>query len=131
MDEQISQYNDKIKTLSSKLIELQEEQAATNYQIQILEEGGSYSELLHYFKQKMFELEEAAKEWSVYCLAQDTVTQTIEKYKNVHLPRMLAKAEEYLSFLTEKQYQRIHLQKSGTGFLILKEGTILYLKPMS
>ena len=71
VDEQISQYNDKIKTLSSKLIELQEEQAATNYQIQILEEGGSYSELLHYFKQKKFELEEAAKEWSVYCLAQD------------------------------------------------------------
>ncbi|MEH7012751.1 AAA family ATPase [Neobacillus niacini] len=119
-------YHEEIETLSSRLIELQEKQAAANYQIQILEEGGSYSELLHHYKQQKFELVEAAKEWSVFCLAQNILSKTVEKYKNVHLPRMLAKAEEYLYFLTEEQYERIHLQQSGTGFLIERSDHTLF-----
>jgi len=126
VEERLMNDHDEIKTLSSRLIELQEKQAAVNYQIQILEEGGSYSELLHYYKQQKFELEEAAKEWSVFCLAQNILTKTVEKYKNVHLPRMLAKAEEFLYFLTEEQYGRIHLQQSGTGFLIERSDHTLF-----
>ncbi|MDQ0973087.1 uncharacterized protein YhaN [Neobacillus niacini] len=126
IEERLNQFHNQIEPLSSRLIELQEKQAAANYQIQILEEGGSYSELLHYYKQQKFELEEAAKEWSVFCLAQNILSKTVEKYKNVHLPRMLAKAEEYLSFLTEEQYQRIHLQQSGTGFLIERRDHTLF-----
>ena len=106
--------------LQEKLKMLQEEQASIKYEIQVLEEGGVYSEILHRFKQKKFEVEEAAKEWSVYCIAQDILLKTVEKYKNIHLPRMLAKAEEYLFFLTDEKYHKIHLQKSGTGFLIEK-----------
>lgn len=126
VEERLIHYHDEIETLSSRLMELQERQAAANYQIQILEEGGTYSELLHYYKQQKFELEEAAKEWSVYSLAQTILTKTVEKYKNVHLPRMLAKAEEYLYFLTEEQYVRIHLQQSGTGFLIERSDHTLF-----
>ncbi|MEC1524079.1 AAA family ATPase [Neobacillus niacini] len=126
VEEQLISYHDEIERLSSRLMELQEKQAAVNYQIQILEEGGSYSELLHHYKQQKFEFEEAAKEWSVFCLAQNILTQTVEKYKNVHLPRILEKAEEYLYFLTEKQYQRIHLQQSGTGFLIERSDYTLF-----
>ncbi len=126
VEEQLINYHDEIETLSSRLIELQERQAAANYQIQILEEGGSYSELLHFYKQQKFELEEAAKEWSVFCLAQNILTKTVEKYKQGHLPRMLAKAEEYLYFLTEEQYERIHLQQSGTGFLIERSDHTLF-----
>ncbi|WHY02014.1 AAA family ATPase [Neobacillus sp. DY30] len=126
LEELLIHYHEEIEKLSSRLIELQEEQAAVNYQIQILEEGGSYSELLHYYKQQKFELEEAAKEWSVYCLAQNILAKTVEKYKNIHLPRMLAKAEEYLYFLTGAQYERIHLQQSGTGFLIERNDHTLF-----
>ncbi|MDF2787767.1 MAG: hypothetical protein K0S80_865 [Neobacillus sp.] len=126
VEELLIVYQDEIETLSSRLMELQEMLAAANYQIQILEEGGSYSELLHHYKQQKFELEEAAKEWSIFCLAQNILSKTVEKYKNVHLPRMLTKAEEYLSFLTEEQYQRIHLQQSGTGFLIERRDHTLF-----
>ncbi|MDQ1004209.1 uncharacterized protein YhaN [Neobacillus niacini] len=126
VEEVLIQYHKRIETLSSRLMELQEKQAAANYQIQVLEEGGSYSELLHHYKQQKFELEEAAKEWSVFSLAQKILTKTVEKYKNVHLPRMLAKAEEYLYFLTEGQYQRIHMQQSGTGFLIERSDHTLF-----
>lgn len=125
-DELVSKYRNELDLLSVQLSELQEKLAAANYQIQILEEGGSYSELLHHFKQKKFELEEAAKEWAGYSLAQDILSQTVEKYKNVHLPRMLAKAEEYLSYLTDKHYCRIHLQKSGSGFLIERDDHTLF-----
>jgi uncharacterized protein YhaN len=126
VEELLIVYQDEIETLSSRVMELQEMLAAANYQIQILEEGGSYSELLHHYKQQKFELEEAAKEWSIFCLAQNILSKTVEKYKNVHLPRMLTKAEEYLSFLTEEQYQRIHLQQSGTGFLIERRDHTLF-----
>ncbi|PAE42638.1 ATP-binding protein [Bacillus sp. 7884-1] len=119
-------YHAEKETLSSRLIELQEKQAAVNYQIQLLEEGGSYSEILHHYKQQKFELEEAAKEWSVFSLAQNILSKTVEKYKTVHLPRMLAKAEEYLFFLTEEQYERIHLQQSGSGFLIERSDHTLF-----
>jgi uncharacterized protein YhaN len=119
-------YQEEQETLSSRLIELQEKQAAANYQIQLLEEGGSYSEILHHYKQQKFELEEAAKEWSVFSLAQNILSKTVEKYKTVHLPRMLAKAEEYLFFLTEEQYERIHLQQSGSGFLIERSDHTLF-----
>jgi uncharacterized protein YhaN len=119
-------YHEEQETLSSRLIELQEKQAAANYQIQLLEEGGSYSEILHHYKQQKFELEEAAKEWSVFSLAQNILSKTVEKYKTVHLPRMLAKAEEYLFFLTEEQYERIHLQQSGSGFLIERSDHTLF-----
>jgi uncharacterized protein YhaN len=125
-DELLSYYRNEIDLLSAGLSELQKKMAAANYQIQILEEGGSYSELLHHFKQKKFELEEAAKEWASYSLAQNILSQTVEKYKNVHLPRMLAKAEEYLSYLTDKSYCRIHLQKSGSGFLIERSDHTLF-----
>ncbi|MCM2533754.1 AAA family ATPase [Neobacillus pocheonensis] len=117
-DEIISKCNDEVLSLQTRLKKLQEEQASIKYEIQILEEGGVYSDLLHQFKQKKFELEEEAKEWSVYWLAYDLLSKTVEKYKKIHLPRMLAKAEEYLLFLTDGNYQKIHLQGTGTGFLI-------------
>ncbi|MBI0580141.1 AAA family ATPase [Neobacillus cucumis] len=112
--------------LKERLTALQEEDASIKYEIQVLEEGGIYSELLHQFKQKKYELEEMAKEWSVYCLAQDILAKTVEKYKNTYLPRMLSKAEEYLFFLTEGRYHRIHLQKSGTGFLIERKDYTIF-----
>ncbi len=124
--ELIDEYDVEAQRLRGKLKMLQEEFATINYEIQVLEEGGVYSEILHHFKQKKYELEEAAKEWSVYCLAQEILSHTIDKYKKVHLPRMLSKAEEYLSFLTSGIYRKIHLQSSGSGFLIEREDHTLF-----
>ncbi len=125
-DELISDCNHETHHLHSVLKQYQDEYASIKYEIQILEEGGLYSDILHRFKQKKYELEMAAKEWSVYCLAQELMVQTIEKYKNIHLPRMLSRAEEYMAFLTNGNYQKIHLQKSGTGFLVEREDHTLF-----
>ncbi|MDP4154811.1 MAG: AAA family ATPase [Bacillota bacterium] len=124
-DERIAEHHRELEELRLRLKNLQEGQASIKYEIQVLEEGGVYSVLLHDFKQKKYELEEAAKEWAVFSLAQNILMQTIDKYKNIHLPRMLSKAEEYLSFLTEGNYRKILLHQSGPGFLIeRKDGTI-------
>lgn len=124
-EEIIAEHNRELEALRLRLKGLQEMQASIKYEIQILEEGGLYSVLLHKFKQKKYELEETAKEWAVFSLAQTILMQTIEKYKNTHLPRMLSKADEYLSFLTEGNYRKILLHQSGPGFLIeRKDGTI-------
>lgn len=124
--ELIDEYNHESLGLHAQLKSLQEEQASIKYEIQVLEEGGVYSDLLHRYKQEKSEFEEAAKEWSVYCLAKDILSKTIEKYKNVHLPRMLSKAEEYLSFLTEGSYYKIHLQSAVSGFLIERNDHTLF-----
>lgn len=125
-DEIISEHNHEIEGLQFRLTELQEHQASIKYEIQKIEEGGLYSELLHQFKQKKYELEEDAKEWAVLNLARNILEQTIEKYKNVHLPRMLSKAEEFLSFLTDENYQKILLQQSGPGFLIVRKDQMIF-----
>ncbi|MFL6559082.1 MAG: hypothetical protein ACJ8MO_23550, partial [Bacillus sp. (in: firmicutes)] len=70
-EELIAECNQQVHGLEGKQKKLQEEHAAIKYEIQILEEGGVYSDILHHYKQKKFELKEAAKEWSVYSLAQD------------------------------------------------------------
>jgi uncharacterized protein YhaN len=126
-EELIDECNNQSHINQAQLKKLQEEHASIKYEIQVLEEGGVYSNQLHLFKQKKYELEEVAKEWAVYCIAQDILEKTIEKYKNVHLPRMLAKAEEYLFFLTEGNYHKIHLQYSGTGFLIERKDHTLFV----
>ncbi|MFL6556239.1 MAG: ATP-binding protein, partial [Bacillus sp. (in: firmicutes)] len=88
-EELIHECNQQVQLMKTKLKKLQEERASIKYEIQVLEEGGVYSDILHHYKQKKFELEEAAKEWSVYSVAQDILSKTIEKYKNIHLPRMI------------------------------------------
>ena len=45
---------------------------------------------------------------------------------------MLSKAEEYLSFLTDGNYQRIHFRESGSGFLVeRKDHTIFEANELS
>lgn len=125
-EELIADYNREIQHLQEKAIALHEKLASIKYEIQKLEEGGVYSDILHHYKQKKYDLEEAAKEWAVFSLAQDILLSTINKYKNDHLPRMLTKAEEFLSFLTNGSYSRIHPHPLGTGFLVEREDHTLF-----
>jgi uncharacterized protein YhaN len=125
-DELIFDCQKEIDFLRNQWKELQEEQARVQYEIQIIEDGGIYSDILHHYKQKKYELEEMAKEWGVYALAQNILTKTIEKYKNKHLPLLLSKAEEFLYFLTNGNYYRIHLHPSGSGFLVERKDQTLF-----
>ncbi|XJZ28103.1 AAA family ATPase [Bacillota bacterium Lsc_1132] len=125
-DELVKEHQAEAEKIQLSLNQKHEQLAAKRHEIQLLEEGGVYSEIFHRFKQKQNELTEEAKEWAVYRFAQDILSQTVEKYKNIHLPRMLAQAENYLSFLTDGHYRKIHLHPAKTGFLIEREDHTIF-----
>ena len=100
--------------------------AHVKHSMNVLEEGGVYSELLHKYKQLKHEFEEDAKEWAKYAIARDLLSKTIERYKDERMPKMLAKAESFLSNLTDGSYIRIIPQTSGSGFLIERKDHVLF-----
>ncbi|HYK73892.1 MAG TPA: AAA family ATPase, partial [Pseudoneobacillus sp.] len=104
--------------LEKELSKQQNDLADIKYQITLIEEGGSYSELLHRYKQKKFELEEQAKIWGTIATAKHILAKTIDRYKNERLPLLLKRAEDYFSYLTMGKYVRIHSKEGGSGFLI-------------
>ncbi|MBN8199006.1 ATP-binding protein [Bacillus sp. NTK034] len=111
---------------------LQSKLAEVKYEIQILEEGGTYAELLHRFALLKSEFEEEAREWAKYAAAKDILDRTINSFKNERLPKILGKAEQFLSFLTNGGYVRIFPKEEGSGFLIeSKTGAVFEAKELS
>ncbi|MBS4188765.1 AAA family ATPase [Bacillus sp. FJAT-49705] len=105
---------------------LQNRLAEKKYEVQLLEEGGTFAELLHLYKQRKSELEGEAREWAKFALAKDILDRTIESFKNERLPQMLKKAEEYLQFLTDNKYVRIYPKKEGIGFLLENDHGLVF-----
>jgi uncharacterized protein YhaN len=119
INDQITEWNHQMNTLEELIIKQQSEWADIKHQISLIEEGGTYTELLHRYKHLKYELEEQARSWGAYAVAKHLMTKTIEKYKNEKLPTLLKKAEGYLSYLTNDTYIRIHAkEKDESGFLI-------------
>ena len=111
---------------NSELSQLQDDFASLKYNIQRIEDGGTYADLLHRFKQLKSEFEADAREWARYAAAKEILQTTINNFKKVRLPNMLHKAEEYLSFLTGGNYFRILTKQEGNGFLIESKDHLLY-----
>jgi uncharacterized protein YhaN len=100
--------------------------AHVKHSMKVLEEGGLYSEMLHKYKLLKHEFEEDAKEWAKFAIARDLLTRTINRYKDERMPRMLEKAERFLSILTEGSYLRIIPKTQGSGFLIERNDHVLF-----
>ncbi|MFT8321800.1 MAG: AAA family ATPase [Bacillus sp. (in: firmicutes)] len=115
---EVEQLDRKMKQLEEDSKQWMEEAAALNFEVLRIETGGTYTELLHSYKQLKAEFEEEAKEWGKYAVARQFLSQTVQQYKNKQLPKMLQKAEEYLQFLTNGKYKRIIPKEDGVGFLI-------------
>ncbi|MFB6465221.1 AAA family ATPase [Cytobacillus sp. Hz8] len=121
--------NDQSRTIEETEQQLQglhEKLADIKHKVKQLEDGGMYTDLLHHYKQLNYQFSEEAKNWARYAIAKDILSKTIEKYKEERLPRMLKKAEEYLSYLTNHQYVRIHAQNVGSGLLIERRDHTLF-----
>jgi uncharacterized protein YhaN len=125
-DELIDEISKKLEQIHSELQRLRDELAKVKYEISVLENGGTYSELLHKYSLLKSDFEEDAKEWARFAIAKDLLAKTVERFKKKHLPKMIAKAEEFLFYLTEGNYIRIHPQELGSGFLIENKEHILF-----
>ncbi len=116
----------RLNELKQQIPALQHKLAEKKYEIQMLEEGGIYSELLHKYKQEKAEFEAEAKEWAKFAMAKDILDRTIESFKNERLPHMLKKAEEFLVYLTNGNYVRIYPRNEGSGFLIERKDKLAF-----
>lgn len=125
-DELIDECSKKLEYIHSELLRLREQLAEVKFEISVLENGGTYSDLLHKFSLLKSEFEEDAKEWARFAIAKDLLVKTVDSFKKKHLPKMIAKAEEFLFYLTEGNYIRIHPQEHGSGFLIENKDHILF-----
>ncbi|WP_059172919.1 AAA family ATPase [Bacillus sp. FJAT-27445] len=114
----IQELNEKIEYAKQEINRLQQRLAEVRYEVQAIEEGGTYSELLHSFRLAKSEFEEEAKEWAVYKVAGELLQRTTGRFREYHLPRLLKQAGVYLGSLTGGRYRRLFLAPAGTGFLI-------------
>ncbi|WP_445506660.1 AAA family ATPase [Niallia sp. 03190] len=123
---EVEQKDKQIKEMAVKSKQWMEELAKLNFDIVRVETGGTYTELLHSYKQLKAEFEEEAKEWGKYAVAKQFLSQTVEQYKNKQLPKMLQKAEEYFTYLTEGKYKKIIPKEDGAGFLVESKDQMLF-----
>jgi uncharacterized protein YhaN len=126
LEQQISQIQNEQHQNQEEIVTNQERLAKVNFQISLLEEGGTYAELLHQYKLKQSQLNIEAKTWAKYALAKDLLSQAVERYKNERLPKMIERAESFLRELTENHYTKIHIQKEGSSLLIESKDHIFY-----
>jgi uncharacterized protein YhaN len=126
LEEQIEGNSVKLEACKRDLTQQFDSIANVKHKMKIIEEGGIYSELLHKYRQLQHEFAEDAKEWGKFAVARDMLSKTIGRYKEERMPRMLAKAESFLSILTDGVYGKIIPQPSGSGFLIERKDHALF-----
>ncbi|CAM4063158.1 ATP-binding protein [Lederbergia lenta] len=102
-----------IEQQSIELEKLRNELASYRHQVDILEEGGTYTEKLHRFHQLRSIFNEEARNWAKYALAIRVLNLTMNKYKEERFPKVIHKAQEYFSFLTDGEYKRLYIQPDG------------------
>jgi uncharacterized protein YhaN len=103
-----------------------EKQSDLKHQVRQLEEGGIYEEKMQQFYEMRATFNEEAKEWAKYALAKELLNKTIHTFKTERLPQVLAKAEEYFSYLTDEDYTKIIIKKDEDGFFVQQKGKLLF-----
>ena len=90
--------------------------------MQVLEDGGTYTEKLHQFYHLQSTFNEDAREWAKIALAKALLNRTMNAYKQDRFPKVMEKAEEYFAFLTNDEYRKIHFKEEGTFLIERKDG---------
>ncbi|MDQ0217618.1 hypothetical protein ELQ35_06230 [Peribacillus cavernae] len=106
------------KDLFGRQSVLLEQLSDMKHRIRHLEEGGTYSDLLHQYNETKAAFNTEAKEWAKYALAKSMLDKTITTFKRERLPKVIVLAEEYLSFLTSGEYKRILLGETVDGLYL-------------
>lgn len=108
----------RIKEAIGKEIEqLEKERVSIRHEITLIEEGGTYTELLHQFHQEKYELEEMARTWAVFQTAKYVLQKGMEKYKVERLPKVLLQASKYFLLSPTGLISRFFLIKKVTNCL--------------
>ncbi len=110
---------------SKRLKTLHKEFAQVNYEIAILEEGGTYTQRLHEFYQTKELFNQKARQWAKVAIAKQMLKLTMDRLKKDRFPKVMEKAEEYVQLLTNKEYIHIHLQEDGK-FMVERRDRVIF-----
>ncbi|UAC48972.1 hypothetical protein K6959_03410 [Bacillus aquiflavi] len=119
-------YKANLEHVRNKITALQTRLAEVKHHIHVLEEGGTYSDMLHNFMQKKETFNKEARNWARFAIAKALLLKTINHYKQERLPKILSTSEGYLQKLTNGEYVRILFQNGKEGFLIERKDHALF-----
>ena len=113
IENELLHYQDQVDTIINRLEVLRKRLAEVNYEINLLEDGGVYTEKLHefYHLKSMFNMK--ANTMGKATLAKQMIAKTMERMKNERFPKVLETAENYINQLTDGQYIHFHFKESG------------------
>ncbi|MEI5906440.1 AAA family ATPase [Bacillus spongiae] len=116
-----------INQSEERIEEIQEEIVKLNYEIEKLEEGTDYAILLHQYYEKKAEFQTKSQEWAIYAAAQKALNETMNRYKEDRLPKVMAKANDFLKRLTNNQYTELHRDENQQ--LLVKSNESVFFSP--
>ncbi len=114
----LQEQHNQLDTLQQDEQRLQQDLAQYRVEIAGLEEGSSYSDLLHEWEAKKSIVREQIKQWAAYATAKDALIRTKERYHQVKLPHMLERAEQYFHHVTNGQYVKIFAPNQEQSFVV-------------
>lgn len=118
-------FTDLVQTNSKKLENLHKEFAQVNYEITVLEEGGTYTEKLHEFYQLRDLFNSKARQWAKVAIARQMLKLTMDRLKKDRFPKVMEKAKGYVRLLTNEEYTHIHLQEDGK-FVVERKDRMIF-----
>lgn len=105
--ESLTELEKRDRLLHEELEQTRKSKISLDYEIKQLEEGGTYTDLLHQFYQEKSTFIEIAKEWSVYTIAKGWLQRAMVQFKEGTFPLVLEHAERVFQTLTDENYKRI------------------------
>src|SRR5690606_25909353 len=82
-EKEIFHIDERIEIVKEKEDEIYQNLADINHQISLIEEGGTYGEKLHTYKQFQAELIEEAYHWAKLNIAKTVLKRTVDRFQNV------------------------------------------------
>lgn len=101
---------------------LRQELATIQHQLQLLEEGGTYTEKLHQYYHLRSIFNEDALQWAKMAIAKSMLNETMNTFKRDRFPKVIEQAEAFFAFLTDDEYEKIYFNQSGELFVVRKDG---------
>lgn len=127
VDESIFYELEREKEKRTKEIEkLERMRVSIIHEIQQIEEGGTYTDLLHEYYQEKHHFNELAKEWAVYRLSAYILAKTTATYKEERLPELLKRAESLFQSITGGEYRNIHLDPEQDVFYVRRKDGMMF-----
>ncbi|MGV3465436.1 MAG: AAA family ATPase [Heyndrickxia sp.] len=118
-------FGELVQTDGNRLETLHKEFAQVNYEMAVLEEGGTFTEKLHEFYQTKDLFNHKAKQWAKIAIAKQMLKLTMDRLKKDRFPKVMEKAKEYVRLLTNEEYIHIHLQEDGK-FVVERRDRVIF-----